>query len=151
MLRCNTVGTRPGTRWKRSNCFKNCVFRYLQSRHIWRGWDAGIAGTHMLLRVLVLQFTQVGCDKFCRGILRAQSRTAAEIFPSSNLEVIAATLVASGPPLRLLERNPGMSSACEPLFLKRLMRTDGKFLLLPPLSRRCRKFDPKPDSSRQAV
>ena len=41
-----------------------------------------------------------------------------------------------------------MSFSCEPLFLKRLMRTDEKFLLLPPLSGRRRKFDPKP---RQAV
>ena len=80
--------------------------------------------------MLVLQLTQVAVVTSAAVSSEHNSRTVAEMLSSSNLEVIATTLAASGPPLRLLDRNHGMSSSCEPLVLKRLMKTDDKFLLL---------------------
>ena len=129
MLGSNTVWTRRETHRKRSDSFKNCLQIPVEPAYclVWVecGHSYALAGAWFcsLPRLAVVNSAGVSSEN--------NSRTAAAMFPSSNLEVIDATLAGSGPHLRLQERNCGMSSSCEPLCLKRLMRAGDKFLFSP--------------------
>ena len=132
MLRSNTVGTRRGPAEK-----DRIALRTVSSDTCRAGILSDMGG----MRAPICSSGCLSCSLPRLSVVNSagvssehNSRTAAEMFPSPNLELIAATLAASG-------AKPWNVFSCEPLFLKQLMRTDDKFLLLPHLSERHRKFD----------